>query len=90
MRKYNHSQNWNLAHEKRKEEINEFISTYWMKNFVSPNMRDIAAAFNTSTSYVSWILEKLDEDGKVMFSKKRSRHIVPVWVPIALERWWGE
>lgn len=79
-----------MGHEKRKEEVNQFISAYWREHFASPSIRDISRTFNTSTSYIRWILEKLETDGKLIYVRSHSRMIIPKWVPAALQQWRAE
>jgi len=58
--------------------ILEFCIQYWKENFRSPSIREIAQQFSTSTSYISYVLNRLQNFGLISKTDAISRSIVPM------------
>ena len=58
--------------------ILRFIRDYIAKHGYAPCIRDIATAFDLSTSHVNYHLVKLEDEGKIKRSQYIARSIVVV------------
>lgn len=65
--------------EGRNKEVFDFIVDYWQKHKFSPSLRDIMDGTSlTSTSWVNWHLDKLEESGYIQREPMKSRTITIV------------
>lgn len=68
----------------------EKIDHYWIEHSHGPSIRELAMAFDTSTSVIAYHLKIMAEKGMVVSPKgQKARGIIPAWVPAALNRWWA-
>lgn len=75
-----------LTNPNRTQEVLRYIVDYWRLNKKSPSLRDIADEFQTSTSVVSWYLDKLVKSGDILpKAPGESRSIVPAEVVQAID-----
>jgi len=70
----------------RKYDYLKYILLFWKQKKRSPVIRDISDHFNTSTSVVSYFIDRLTEDGLLLEKEfGESRAIVPTEIANAID-----
>lgn len=68
------------------DKVKQFIDNYWLKNFRSPNIREVGEHIGIeSTGHIRYILDQLGYPGNAT-----ARNLIPEWVKKAIREYKGE